>query len=301
MKIVLIILYFAIFAPVHNITHEKTILVLGRIKSGKSCLVNAILGRNMASVGKEDLKQTTKLSYTIKRNIEDLNLNLKIKENVALSCNDYSDMLKMIKNLTESGQGIDLILLLTSLKDENPSLILDLEKIKYLFSDMKGVSLIVTKTNDIEEKIKLKKLENINKISEHYGLNGKFIVFDSECDGSFDENLAIKIKLKLFTSFPYSSEFLLSRIYDIGNKLNMQDIISKTSFNQKLEHANNTNHERITKTAKDDIYFEIAKIGFFIVGNLFLIFMVLFRKKITKDSEQMELTNKKFINYAIQD
>jgi hypothetical protein len=284
MKPLFIILLFALLASIDNKIQEKTILVLGPIRSGKSCFVNSMLGEYLAPVGTDDGEQTTILSKSFEGKIENLNLKLKIIDTVAISNNNYSDLFDMINYHSESGQGIDLILLFTSLRDENPSLKLDLDKIKFFLKEMRGISLIVTKTEDFEDKKKFKKLESIDKISESYGLIRNFIVFDSECDGSFHKNLANNVYSKLNKSIIYSNEFLRSRIIEIRNQIKFLDSQTNMSMEEKLKFIYSNNFDENSPEVNEVLYFEIAKATVLILGSLTMSYLVIFRKKVTEIS-----------------
>jgi tRNA U34 5-carboxymethylaminomethyl modifying GTPase MnmE/TrmE len=266
MKKFLLILYLTFLPEILNSTNEeKSILLIGPLRSGKSCFVNSILGRNLAIVGDDDGEQTTQVSFPYQGKIDDLDLKLRIIDTAPLTNNNYSYLFDIIKDQSEytGKQGIDLILLFSSLRDENPSLKFDLEKIKFFLNEMKGVSLIVTKTSGLGAQKKLTKLENISKISHTFGLNENLIEFNSDCSGSWDIDLAKKINTILKSrsrSTIYSKDFLTSRIYDIENQIKFMDSQKDMLLDNKLKMLSSSNQEKYSQELNELFYFEFFKI-----------------------------------------
>jgi GTP-binding protein EngB required for normal cell division len=184
-----------------NRNDAVTILLLGQIRSGKSCFANSLFNKEIAQVGSEDGDPTTK-STTLYQDVfgeDKLYLNLIDTEGLDNSVKDLENLYSLSeflhKNQTIAYEiKVDYIFLFLSLNSESKSLKSDIQKIKFIFGSVKGIEIILTKGDKLSGSTK-KYLEEIYNFYQGEIAYPKIII---NLDCNKEATLSEKIKEQIF-------------------------------------------------------------------------------------------------------
>jgi hypothetical protein len=250
-----------------NNSREFTILLLGQTRSGKSCFVNSILGKNLAKIGSEDGEPTTEKMSNFTAKLENnILLNLIDTKGLENSPSDLFTLYEVI-NSTANKINIDSIFYLYSLTSEANTLKSDLEKIKFIFGGLKNLNIIFTKGTKV---IKRKYIQHtLNEFNDNIPFPDIYI--NSFCNDKLDSSIMRKIINKL------------DKLSSVGEKLKIQLKKHYQKLSSKINEFKNTKYTDLSdilnsiysdsKKVEDTKIEEMANIA--MIGSIFIFIIML--------------------------
>lgn len=276
-----------------KINKSTTILLLGQVRSGKSCFINNFFESSLAEVGDDDGEPTTKVPqiYTDTFTFNNNTFTFNLIDTIGLD-NDVSDLkllydlLNYITDNQNMVNNIDFIFLFYSLTQETKTIKNEIEKIKFFFGEegVSNVRLIVNKGNEIS----LQDKKRVDKVTHKvYYLN------ETECNYSYNHtediikflftNNTTKDKNKFIPVSLIEDKLiaLKQNVTDLGEEdsplLNNLDFLYK-EFKSGIVNNNSNEKMSINQYSFYSQYFNFPSLIKYFVTCILIIFTFIIRK-----------------------